>query len=122
MTFVSRTGIISNYKDTLNNHVVIYTDPTTRDRYTRNTNGSRNYITGSPLSTVGTPTAITDNLGTNYQIVSDSNTNNYVIYSDRSGIYYINSNGQRMPVTQNVQPVTPINPSSTVTPASSSDL
>jgi hypothetical protein len=119
LSLVSRNGNVATYRDTTGRNQVVYTDPTTGLEYTRNSNGTRNYLNGVPVSTVGQPRTVRDTLNSIYSISSDPQGNQYITYSDTTGSYYLNSQGMKIyqnQPTQPTQPVQPVQPTRPVQP------
>jgi hypothetical protein len=58
-------------------------------------NGIKVYMTGFPSATSGTPTTVTDSVGTSYTIYNDQLGNKYITYGDSTGQYYFDKNGNK---------------------------
>jgi len=108
LTLNSTSGATQTYTDPQSNKYIITKDPATGNSYLSINGGLREYLTSFPTSTLGSPVALTDSLGTKYAIYSDSLGNKYVAYTDSLGVYYINSNGVKvyLPDSQQTSGVT----------------
>jgi hypothetical protein len=96
LTLSSTSGNTQIYSDPQGNKYTIVKDPTSGNLYTTINGNLKEYLTSFPQTTSGTPISLTDSLGTQYAIYSDSQGNKYVAYTDYIGIYYLNSNGVKI--------------------------
>lgn len=78
---------------------MIYLDSTSGNKYVKNSETLKTYLTGFPSSTQGSPLTFTDSLNNVYAVYSDSQGNKYVTYNDAKGIYYLNPNGTKTYLT-----------------------
>ncbi len=92
------------YRDSNSSNYLIYTDPSTRNRYVKNPDETRTYINGFPTSTYGTPFSFNDIYGNVYTVYSDPDGNKYVTYSDPKGKYYLTNSGSKVYLPQTVIP------------------
>lgn len=78
---------------------MVYLDSTTGNRYVKNSETVKTYLTGFPTSTSGSPLTFTDSLNNTYAVYSDAQGNKYVTYNDAKGKYYLNANGSKTYLT-----------------------
>jgi YD repeat-containing protein len=100
LTFVSANTNSQTYKDAEGNLYTFSYDPSSNIYTSANPNAgtsqTKYYSTGFPTTTSGTPSSITDNLGTTYAIYSDPSGNKYLTYTAANGPYYYNSTGNKL--------------------------
>ncbi len=100
LTLNSTSGTSQTFTDPQGNRYTISRDPTTSNAVTTLGSNVRQFVTGYPTSTVGSPISLSDTLGTRYSIVSDNTGNRYVTYTDPVGTYYLNANGVKVYLPQ----------------------
>ena len=84
------------YKDSTGANYIIYTD-SNGNKYTKNSDGTKNYLTGFTSNPLSTYIVKVDENGVEYSIYSDSIGNRYIVYTDPSNgqKYYLNTDGSK---------------------------
>lgn len=87
------------YRDFNGTYFMVYLDSASGNRYVKNSETMKTFLTGFPTSISGSPLTFTDSLNNIYVVYSDPQGNKYVTYNDPKGRYYLNPNGSKTYLT-----------------------